>query len=167
MSNKKKSLKDFRLIILITAVAAVLIWIFLQPNFFEVGKGSSTFESKYLNFSLSLPSGFQAKDETSRIIINSDDGQITVNRNGTQFNNLEDYISDFDSKRNLISSETNNTSINGHEALSRLVEYPDQNYSQKSYYIYVEKAVYIFSTTSESLYDELDQIAQSFKYTGE
>lgn len=35
---------------------------------------------------------------------------------------------------------------------------------EKNYFIYVSDSVYSFSTSDKSLYDDLDQIAQSFKY---
>lgn len=132
----------------------------------EVDK-ATTFESKYLEFSVSLPIGFQAIDETSRITINSSNSQISVTRNGTQFKNLDGYIKDFDSKRKLTAKDIENTTINGHESLSREVMFPDQNYTQKSYYIYVNNVVYVLSTNTQALYDDLDQIARSFKYTGD
>ncbi len=132
----------------------------------EVSIETSVIESKYLNFSVELPPEFQTVDETNQITINSQSGKISVNRNGTNFDNLDDYVSDFDTKRNLIFSDVEKISDSPYESISRIVEFPDQGVKQKSYYIYINNWVYIFSTTSEDLYDELDQIARSFKYTG-
>lgn len=129
--------------------------------------GPTVFESKYLNFSVDLLPGFQAADETTQITIDSQGGQINVSRNGTNYDSLDSYISDFDTKRNLIASDVEKITINDYESMSRMVEFPDQSVKQKSYYIYINNWVYIISTFSEGLYDDLDQIAKSFKYTGE
>lgn len=169
-AKNQKNLILFAIIIIFVLVGAlaysksdILNSLFVAQN---ESQPTKTFESKYLKFKIDLPYGFQATDETSRITINSNQGQMSITRNGTNYSKLEDYISDFDSKRKLTASEAKNVLIDGHEALYRNVEYPDQSFKQKSYYIFVGNAVYIFSTSSEAFYDELDQIAQSFKYTG-
>lgn len=172
-SIKSKSQKNLILAALILIFILVGVLVFTKSGILNdhlpsqrPSQSTKTFESKNLNFIINIPSGFQVKDENSRIIIVSDDGQIVINRNGTQFDNLPDYISDFDTKRNLKSSNKSNLLIDGKEAMSRLAQFEDQNHSQKSYYIYVDNAVYIISTSSGALYDDLDQIAKSFKYTG-
>lgn len=160
----KKTIRQKNILVgaLVFLISILVLSVVLKNNNIDDG----SFDSKYLQFSVNLPNGFQATDETSRIVINSDDGQVTVTRNGTQYNDLESYMLDYDSKRKLISTDENSIIIDGYRALSRLVEFPDQNAKQKSYYVYIDNWVYIFSTSSEELYDDLDEIAHSFRYTG-
>lgn len=123
-----------------------------------------TFQSKFMKFSIDLPSNFSATDEPSRITIHGDEGQIYVNRNGTQFNDLDTYLANFDQATKTKISLDEKLVINYYEARERISSNPDIGI-EKTYFIYVENFVYKISTTSQSLYDELDQIAQSFRYT--
>ena len=79
-------------------------------------------------------------------------------QNGTNANNLKDYIKN--SRNNLVDRIKNQKelSINDLEALVGQID------TERVYFIYVENKVYMLSTASQSLYDELDQITQSFKY---
>jgi hypothetical protein len=103
-------------------------------------------------------------EDYNNVSIVTTEGEIRIVRNRTNFTNLEDYITDFDAKRHLIVSDLSRVSIGGYDALSRIVEFPDEKMIRKVYYIFVDYTVYIFATSSQTLYDDLDQIAQSFQY---
>ncbi|OGD85850.1 hypothetical protein A3B51_03265 [Candidatus Curtissbacteria bacterium RIFCSPLOWO2_01_FULL_41_18] len=123
------------------------------------------FQSKSLKFEVKIPIQFQVDDNVVSVVLNSSEGQITIGRNGTNFDNLQDYLKGFDSKRRIEISGTTMLIINGLNSLSRIIKFSEEGIIQKSYYIYVNNSVYILSTKSESLYLALDQIAQSFRYT--
>jgi len=123
-----------------------------------------TYSSKSMKFSIDVPDRFHVSDAVDKLTLLDNNKEINIIRNGTDYENISDYIANFDARRNLIASETKRTFIDGNEALSRLVEFPEENSKQKSYYIYVDNWVYILSTSSESLFPALDQIAQSFRY---
>ncbi len=167
-NQKKLVLVSITVILLLTGATVyfkpeILNGLLIQSQ----SQSAKFFESKYLKFSVELPSGFQAIDEATQITIDSQEGKINVSRNGTNYTSLDNYISDFDTKRYLIASDVEKITVSDYELLSRIVEFPDQSVKQKSYYIHINNWVYIFSTSSEELYDELDLIAKSFKYTGE
>ena len=125
-----------------------------------------TFESKLMKFSINIPKNFSAIDEPSRITIKTDNGQIYINRNGTQFSDLDTYLLNFDQNSNLKTSVDEKLTINSYKARERVFQNSDVSASkEKIYFIYVENFVYKISTSSESLYPILDQIAQSFRYT--
>ena len=124
-----------------------------------------TYSSKSMKFSIDVPDRFHVSDAVDKLTLLDNNKEINIIRNGTDYENISDYIANFDARRNLIASETKTISIGGNEAVSRMVEFLDQNVKQKSYYIYVDNWVYILSTSSESLFPVLDQIAQSFRYT--
>lgn len=129
-------------------------------------KQTKTFQSENLKFSLNLPAGFTAKDEPSRITIDSDKGKIYVNRNGTQHEDLDNYLKEFDQQTKLNITADEKLTINNYQARSRIFKNTDVTKGQeKIYFIYADNFVYKISTTSESLFDDLDQIAQSFQYT--
>lgn len=172
---KKKRLtsniKSPALIIFLFLGFLAVFYIFFSniTNQYQVSRNneSRVYESEYLKFTLNLPIAYQVADETSRITLNSKKGKLTIVRNGTQFNSINEYLNDFDLKRNLEIIKDQNLKINGYDSRSRELLFSDQNIKQKSIYIYVDSWVYVLSTSSEELYDELDQIAKSFKYTGE
>ena len=123
-----------------------------------------TFQSKFMKFSVELPNNFSAIDEPSRITIQSNRGQIYVNRNGTQFNDLGAYLTNFDQTTQLEISLDEKMTINDYETRKRITKNPDIG-TEKTYFLYIENFVYKISTSFESLYDDLDQIAQSFRHT--
>ncbi len=128
-------------------------------------KETKTYQSKNMHFSIQINSDFQTKDSDSSVYLISSNRQIAIVRNGTNFNDLDSYISNFDSKRKLVSTNSTKLTIDGYEGLSRIVRFTEESMEQKSYYIYVNNYVYILSTFSPILYSDLDKIAQSFRYT--
>ncbi|KKR51384.1 MAG: hypothetical protein UT84_C0001G0069 [Candidatus Curtissbacteria bacterium GW2011_GWA1_40_16] len=123
-----------------------------------------TFQSKIMKFTIALPDKLSAIDESSRVKIQSSKGEIFVNRNGTQFNDLDTYLSNFDQTTQLDISLDENMIINNNVARKRISKNPNIGI-EKTYFIYAENYVYKISTSSEDLYIDLDQIAQSFRYT--
>lgn len=121
--------------------------------------------AKNMKFSIEIPSDFVTEEASISVSLTSKEGVIEIIKNGTNYNSLQDYIEDFDTKRSLSVVESRKMQIDSHEALSRTIRFANNNINQKSYYIYVNYNVYIFSTSSEALYDDLDQIVQSFRYT--
>lgn len=125
-----------------------------------------THRSEVLKFTITVPSQFSIKDEKIRVIISNLEGDMIISRNGTQFDSLEEYIKDFDIKHKTTPSNEQKISVGNFSAVSRVIKYPGSNPSgDKIYLVYTGDAVYQFSTSSESLYPDLDQIAQTFKYT--
>lgn len=159
--------------LLIIAIASFL----LQKGYNSIGnfdqaKSVDQPSNKYakykaLGFSIYIPPSFTVKDEGVGIELISQKGSINIIKNNTSFENLNDYILDFDNKR-LVTSKSNIREIvvDNYKGLSRVVTF-NNGQIQKSYYVYVDYQVFIFSTSSKELYDELDQIAQSFQYTPE
>ena len=118
-----------------------------------------SFKSSNLNLSLELPANLQVEDGSTSILISFNDSQIVAVRNGTNYESLNDYITN--SKSNLNNSIENRETlvINGHQSVKGNIG------KEKLYLIYVDHAVYIISTSDTSRYNDLDQIAKSFRYT--
>lgn len=110
------------------------------------------------------PDGFQVIDSFPSLSFNSKDKKIEIIRNGTNFDNLEDYIEEFDAKRRVEELSREEELLENYPVIKREVIYKDDKIKQLSYYLYVENFVYIFSTSDKSLYPVLDQIVQSFEY---
>lgn len=127
----------------------------------------SSFQSNLHNFKVVYPSSLEVVDKGMNVKFINREGVIAVAVNGTNYNSLRDYLAEFDSRREIEILTSNAKTIGNKQAFERKEFFPNLNSEEKSYYIYSDYSVYIFSTTSPELYDELDQIAESFEYLGE
>ncbi len=130
-----------------------------------VSSGLKTFQSKTMKFTISVPPNFDIKSTDITVSIKSKGEEIQIVSNGTQFSNVDSYLSDFDKKRNSIIKSGANLFIDHNNAVKRIETPKSANQEELVYYIFVEPSVYILSTSSPALYSDLDQIAQSFRYT--
>jgi hypothetical protein len=125
------------------------------------------FQSKALKFTIKLPTHTTTIEKSTYVDFILVDSKINVSKNNTNFDVLDDYIKDFDSIRKSIKVQNEERlNINGLNAVKR-IEFFNLGpiNQQKVYYIYNDYAVYSISTTFQPLYPDLDQIAQSFRYT--
>lgn len=129
------------------------------------GSNLKTFESsETLKFSIKIPDNYTAEEKFSAVTLTSNNGIILISRNGTNLLSLAEYLNYFDSKRKLTVNESKEIRIENYQAVSRFMTFTEEKIKQKSIFIYIDNNVYIMSTENESLYSDLDQIAQSFKY---
>lgn len=136
----------------------------VQKNILHEERKTKIYTSKNLNFQIEIPEGLEASDTGITVILSNMNQKITIIRNGTNFDNIDDYIADFDSKRNVSVSNIEKLIIDGNDAISRITSFSEQNVREKSFSIYKNNAVYVISTSAESLYGDLDKIALSFRY---
>lgn len=123
-----------------------------------------SYTSDSFQMAIMVPEGFNIEDDFPLFAVKEGNRRVEVVRNGTNFQNLEEYIKDFDKKRNVREVKREEKALANYPQLARELSYGDSSEVQKSIYIYVDNSVYIFSTTDKSLYHVLDQIVQSFKY---
>ena len=164
-----------KLILTIFAVFLVAIyWILFTQNI-QKNKSitpptnkSSFFTSPYALFNINYPSYFDIEyDETITILKDSSNkGEIIINRNGTNFTDINSYLSDFDLKR-TVKTQPCPSIHTQYIFFCRLETFENLQITQKIYYLQISTWVYTISTTTPELYDELDQIVKSFRYTGE
>lgn len=124
-------------------------------------KQTKTFRSSnVMKLTIELPVDYQVTERLGSVtILSPKDEQIYIERNGTNFSNLQDYIKN---SRNNIDIKLQNRQylrINGLEAVSGFID------GEKIYFILAENVVYLISTKNSSLFTDLDQLAQSFRYT--
>lgn len=115
--------------------------------------------SGVMDFTIRIPHDYQIIEKFGSVTISGPSGEILLAQNGTNYTNLADYIDD--SRNNLKSKLYNrkNLTIERLEATSGFIE------QEKFIFIYAEYNVYILSAKNADLYDDLDQIAQTFQYT--
>jgi len=125
-----------------------------------------TFESKALKFSIEAPAIYKVTEESGAIVIITTKGNINIDRNASNLNNLNDYVEDLRSKNKVSVISSKYLAINNNKALETTINSGNSK-ETKEYMIYVNNWVYLISTTNPTLYSDLDQIAQSFRYTGD
>lgn len=117
------------------------------------------YHSDFLNISFAVPNNYLVKELHNFITVtNNDSEEIEISRIGTNSDSLEDYLYSIDQTSNKIYAGQEIFVINGFPVV-RI------GTNDKRYYLFYKKNfVYSISTTAPDLYDELDQVAQSFKY---
>jgi len=123
------------------------------------------FQSQLLDFTVEIPVDYESKERFTLVEFKKANLTIGVDRNdASAYGGLDAFLLDFDEKNNIRDIlHRRELEINGYPAIERVEMRGGSN--SKQYYIYVDDWVYVFSTTSEELYDDLDQIVKSFRYT--
>ena len=117
-------------------------------------KSSST-----MDFTIQVPNNYQVNEKFGSVTISSNGGYIYIDMNGTNFNNINDYLNALHNDNKVILEKQKNMIINDLQVVSGFIG------KDKNYYIYTDGIVYLLFTNSESLYANLDLIAQTFRYT--
>lgn len=120
---------------------------------------TKTFQSSsVMKFQISVPTSHEITEKFGSATISTPNGNILIGQNGTNFDNLKNYISNSNNNLEDRIKNKKELKINGLDVVSGVIE------NRKTYFIYSDFRVYILSTDSESLFTDLDQIAQSFRY---
>ena len=128
-------------------------------------KGSKKYTSEQLDFQVNVPEGFVINSKMTYVDFKSGDGLVDIVRNGKNYNSVEEYLMDLDKRRNFQVIKEKLIELNGMDASDRLERNLNNAKEQRAFYIYTDGWIYVISTDNSSLYDDLDQIAQSFQYT--
>ena len=112
------------------------------------------FKSETMKFSIEASQLFQIEEKINTLKLTNKNGAITINRTGTNFDSLQEYIDNLVKENSLVFIEKELLIINSLDALKAKVN------QGKLYYFYAENTVYTLFTKTESLYSDLDQIAQ-------
>ena len=152
-------------VLVIVAIFAVLILIFAY--FFKVGQ-NEIYTSDTMQIVFVVPQGLEVSERFGSVKLEKDNSLILLDRNGTNFSNVDEYLQDLSVENGFKLKKQEKLKIDNMDAVRGEIEHPSSpNEDNLSYFIYVNNRVYTLSTSSESLYDDLDQIAKSFKYTGD
>ena len=176
---KEKENKNLAYLLTIIAVSFIIAVYFIfrqsnlsqpisynQPTPTNTQSSSQIFSSKKLKFRLQVTDNWQVKEDLTFVNLISEKGKINISRIATNFDTVDTYLKDFDSKRNINVAEVNYLKIDGYNAISRIEVFNAGPITkQKVYFIYIDNWVYSVSTSFPALFPVLDQIAQSFRYT--
>lgn len=171
----KKYTKNKKTIgLLLTAILAIFLFLFIRnlPNSNEQKVNSDAnykeVASEFMNFSVNVPQNVETEEGYSFVTILFQEGDVKIDRNGTNFDSVEEYVQDFDTKRSLNVISESPVLIGKYSGITRIEKLNGGPVlEEKVYYIYVDNYIYSIHTSSPDLYDELDTIAHSFHYTGE
>lgn len=158
------------LLVCVALLFGLLIFSYYNPNYplnpasklsQQTSNKGNTYKSDFLNITFSVPEGFQAEENYTNIVLTSSEGSISINKTSTNFSTLNEYLVYIQNMNNFTLDGVEELTIGEKLAISGMIG------DEKITYIYPSRnVVYSVSTTSPDLYDELDQVAQSFRYTG-
>jgi len=178
MKKKNRILSKNLIILIFAALALGVIFLYLVVNKNSISPSLSKFniitrsghevkilKSNSLKMSVLVPSNYQTEEQITFVNLIAEKGKINISRIATNFNDITSYLKDFDSKRKITVASESYGSILDVNYVSRVEDFGDGPIEkQKVYFIYVDGWIYALSTSSESLFPALDQIAQSFRY---
>ncbi len=126
-----------------------------------------TYHSDFLGLTFEYPPEYEVEEEfTNAVYLKHKNGTVEIHRLFSNLTNIEDYLIGYDSHRTIEILDKQNLKIDGYNAVNRLEKFSGGPINEaKAYFIFIQNvAIYVFSTDDENLYDDLDQIARSFRY---
>ena len=159
-----KSKKFF--IIFIAGVLLVVLFGFLFQDSLSKNKTSlvstppqKIYKSDVLDFRINVPSSYSViEDFNVATILNNDKSEITIDKIGTNFINVEEYVSNLEKLNDIKFINKDKANIDNYDSIVAFSE----DGKEKIYFIYADNRIYTFSTSD--LYDDLDAIVRSFEY---
>src|SRR3989344_888421 len=128
------------------------------------------YHSNILDITINIPNDFSAKEiyGNREILLEKDSDVIKIHRIGTnkKYKNTDEFLDDiFGSDSTPKNIEKKYITIDGFDVVKVDVKYTTSpNLDDRTYYFFINNGFYTISTTSQALYSDLDQIAQSFRY---
>ena len=125
-----------------------------------------TYKSKFLKITFNYPTKFQLEDKFDTIYLKEGNYLIIIDRVGTNYKTIDEYLNYLGNINKVNISDRQQLKVNKLDGVKATINHPNTNNPDTEvYYFYVDNWVYDISTTYSSLYPDLDQIAQSFRYT--
>lgn len=172
--TKKGRSFAFLLFVLVISLTALLEAVYINRvsndsySHLQANNSNETkeYKSKDLKISINVPSGFRIEDKFASISLIKTEGVINIGRNGTNFESIEGYLDDLSLKNRITITDKEKVMINNINAIRGVIKSSGgPQREDKVYFFYNNFAVYSIATSIPALFDELDEIAQSFRYT--
>lgn len=129
-------------------------------------KITRSYKSKILKISIETSEKFTLEEKFGTIYLKQDNNLITIDRVGTNLKTVDEYLDQLSKANKVLIANREHVEINGLDSVKAIIKHPNtSNPDNKAFFFYINYGVYDISTTSESLFSDLDQIAQSFRYT--
>ncbi len=172
MRKSKKNSNSLKILLIVFASLLVVFLIAIYFSKYPVGldnqshksnnpklSNTKVYKSENLKIIISVPAKFQIDDRFFRITLTSLEGNIYIEKSGTNFENVDEYLDNLDVENSSVTLSRERISINNMPAIRGIVN------GKRYYYIYTEKwTIFTIFADSSALFDDLDQIAPSFIY---
>lgn len=169
-----KAKNSNKIVILVTAtvVVGLLTWFAVKRNISSPTPKSTvsptsqpqTFSSKSFKFEVDVPTEYKTEDKISAILFTKPEGIIKISRSGTNYDRLEDYLTNLSERNSFELKNKEVVVINGLNAVKAVLHPLNNNPEESTYFVYKSYFVYSISTSNPQLYSDLDKIAQSFRF---
>lgn len=120
---------------------------------------------QWSNFGVSFkkPIGFNINEKSNSLEVKKEEQQIEISTVSTNYQTLEEYITDISTKNNLKYIKKDKLIFNGKEVIKTLRKTADQK-EELTYWIYHDYGMYFVSTTDKDLYETTEQVARSIQF---
>lgn len=179
--KNKNADKNFRIVKLIGVAALFFIVIiilnqrpftkFQNPNNTLMPSSSppptiKNFNSKFLKIFFSTPSGYDISENSNHISLNNNIGEIIISKRGTNNDTIEGAVFEISDRGTMQVANKQSMKINNIDVISCSIKsLVSDEPESKGYYFYpVPWTVFSITTNNSELFDDLDQIARSFRY---
>src|SRR3989344_4274171 len=116
------------------------------------------YTSDLFKLKIVIPIDFNAEEKFNTITLKKENQEIRINRNGTNYSNLPDYIKDLSKKNKLSIEEINVEEKNGNQLVTTQY-FTEPNKERKTIFIYKDYFVYSISSDTPGLFNEIDEIS--------
>ena len=131
----------------------------------SISNQKKTYTSSTLKISIEVPKNFEVEDKLTAVLLKRGAEVIKITRIGTNYQDAISYIRYIGTKNKFETQGDVKLNIGGMEAIRTTIKHAvDSRPDELTYFIYRDYFIYSFSTSAQKLYDDLDQIAQSFRY---
>lgn len=161
------------LAVIFIGVVIMLLWkvidakkmqMYDQSNQITAPQQLQTYRSDLMKFSIDHPNNWSLIEGQTQLTFTTIGGTILITRIATNFNDIDSYLDNLMTANKLILNNKEASTSNNLQMIKGEIN-ENNNSTEKIYFIYADGWVYTLSTTSPELYDDLDAIAQSFRYT--
>ena len=173
MTKAKNNKKNIYIGIIIAIISLVILFRFAyiqKDSPFDSFNSNYSMSKNYtfstLKFSINVPNDYRIDDKSISINLIKGKNEINIGRNGTNHQNIDNYLNDLGSKNKIVFVDRENLTIGNYDAIKTIIKHPiSGDPDNLTYFIYKDYFIYRFSTSNKELFDDLDQIARSFRYT--
>ncbi|HLC94129.1 MAG TPA: hypothetical protein VJH96_01000 [Patescibacteria group bacterium] len=160
MKKKKQEKILFFVFIILVIIIISLFFLLYSPQ-------SNTYSFNDFKFTLNIPTSYQIEEQFTSVILKNPKGEIIIDKINTNYENIQDYLTNLEKKNKIVITNQKTLVINNINSLIAFIEHPISRLPREKAYFYYPTnwTIYSLSTSSEVLFDDLDRIARSFRYT--
>ncbi len=161
--NKIIGLSIFTIIL----IAFIIIWFVTSPKTYMQPQeketiGRESFTSDNLDISFEAQTPVLMKDLLTNVILEYDGREIIISRSASDYQTLDEYLTRLIELNNMNVKRREDITIDGSPGVILFTD--SQGVDHPTYFVVKNEWVYSMYTIHPELFDDLDNVAKTFKY---